>query len=736
MRSNSPAGSRSNQAITSWISCIQAGLIAGLMATFSSISYASLITGATAPDATAAIIGMALIGGATLCFLLGAFSNIKGVIPHVQDVPSVALGAIVVTLVANRTTIGGDSQVAEIVVLCLVAGGAFALSLYVFGALGLADLMRYAPRPVVAGFLAGTGYFVIVGALGVCLGEKVTLETLPGLLDGPARNKTLVAVAVALVITAASRRVPTNIAIGTTLGLSLALFHAAPLLIDIDPAELVATGWFVTLPDGGLPWPPVPFGELRALDKGFLAGEALPLCTMIVLSTAALLMNTSVLEVKTRSNLGLNRELKVLGLSNLAAAGLGGLPGYHGVATTMTAFRIAPAHRAVSFMAGGMALFVFATGNTVLAFLPLPIFAGFILWIGVDFLREWLFHEVRVTPIGEAWLTVAIFAVIAVFGLFEGTLFGLVAGGMLFIVDYSRLDPVRRELSGDAYHGSTEMTEAELRILEEHGGCIVVLKLQGYVFFGTAHRLRDRVRALTQTRPLRYLVLDFADVTGIDATAVGSLQLIADDLEPGHHHVTLTGMSPKVAGVVRRAGVDLDERAMLATAGDLNTGLSAYESRLLAKFLPDMGGRPTDIHAMLADILPDDALRSALVPYLEREEAEAGTILIREGEVASDIFFLERGRVDVRVGRSTPPRQVRTLHPGAIFGEISAYRRGIRTSTVQAETPVALWRFSRAAAERVLADAPELSSHFHAGMACILAERVSANTRLIQILRA
>lgn len=75
------------------------------------------------------------------------------------------------------------------------------------------------------------------------------------------------------------------------------------------------------------------------------------------------------------------------------------------------------------------------------------------------------------------------------------------------------------------------------------------------------------------------------------------------------------------------------------------------------------------------------------------------------------------------------------MGPGAVVGEISFYAGGVRTSSVRARNDAVLWRFSTDTAARLLQQDPQLASAFHAALAGILARRVIANTRLIQMLR-
>ncbi len=731
----------------SWFARIQAGIIGGVMATIFAIAHATLITGAVAPEATFAMISMALFGTALLCVFLGSLSQFKGVIPITQDVPCAALGAILVAILSDRSGLGpvsagvgatGGASVAlaEVVVLCLVAGITMGLATLLFGSFRLATLMRYAPRPVLAGFLAGTGYIVILGALGMCLGTTVTPQSLVLLAEGGVQIKLAVALAVCGALLVLNRYVSANLALAGALVAGVGLFHLTALLTGTPLSALAEAGWFAQVPDKGGSWPPLSLADLRTIDPWLILNQLFALVTLVLLATAALLVYSSAIEANSRQDFDLDRELRTLGVANLVTTGLGGMMGYHSAVTTLSVSRVARPHRAISFVAGGFVLMVFLFGDNVLSTLPLPVFAGFMLWVGVEFLRDFLLREMRITPRGEAVLTATVFLAIALFGLFEGTIFGIAAGCGLFIVNYSRLDPVRAALSGDLFHSARERDTRDLRVLQRHGAEILVLKLQGYVFFGTAYQVRARIKALSRAGGVQYIVLDFEAVTGIDATAADSFSRLADDLPEGIAHVTVTGMSEQVAGVFERAGPGTGGTSRFATAPDLNGALEDYEARVLQTH-PGAAGAPVegDLHQILTDLLGDGAFATQLQGYLSPVDAAAGELVITQGEEAADIYLLEQGQVEVRVGPLGAERAVRRLGPGAILGEISYYRGTRRTSTIRAVTSARLWRLSADEAALMLSDAPELSSRLHHAIAAMLAERVNANTRLIQMLQ-
>jgi glutaminase len=119
---------------------------------------------------------------------------------------------------------------------------------------------------------------------------------------------------------------------------------------------------------------------------------------------------------------------------------------------------------------------------------------------------------------------------------------------------------------------------------------------------------------------------------------------------------------------------------------------------------------------------------------------EAGTAVIREGEVADEMFFLLAGRIsvllplDVRAaGRS---RRLATLGPGVAFGELALLDEARRSADVVCDERSTIASLSLGALQQLQAWYPSMGQTIHANLARLLARRLrSANAQIRALAR-
>ena len=188
---------------------------------------------------------------------------------------------------------------------------------------------------------------------------------------------------------------------------------------------------------------------------------------------------------------------------------------------------------------------------------------------------------------------------------------------------------------------------SEREMLRTLGASIYVISLQGFVFFGTAITLLDRIRerlGTSEAPPLRFLLVDLRRVTGVDSSAVLAFSRVAELGRGQGFEVILTGADPSVRRQVEQGGVT-DGDATVRFEEDVDHGLERCEDLLLEG--ARTGG---DLVADAVDESTLGDLRERLDPYLERLEVSAGTLVIRQGIEPTTCSCSSRG---VRVEMAT-----------------------------------------------------------------------------------
>src|SRR5262249_32402412 len=148
-------------------------------------------------------------------------------------------------------------------------------------------------------------------------------------------------------------------------------------------------------------------------------------------------------------------------------------------------------------------------------------------YLGVDLLYRWLVESSRQLAFLEYVSLLAIAFIIIRWGFVAGLLIGVVIGCTTFAFSASRIPVIKFSFDGSEHHSSLHRAPEELATLADHGRELQGMRLQGYLFFGSASQLHEHTKALLVAQPRsRFLLFDFRLVTGIDSSATHSFRQI------------------------------------------------------------------------------------------------------------------------------------------------------------------------------------------------------------------
>jgi len=712
---------------------LSSGVLMGIKEIIFALSVGSLVfSGELAPYLSYGI-GMALLTQAIMLIGISLSSSAPGVIGGLQDSPSVILAMIATVLIGTLSTAGEDRLVTVLVAIAVTTllTGIFFLAL---GLLKLGGLVRFIPYPVMGGFLAGTGWLLVQGSFSVMADFPLTLPNIPVLLQPDQLILWVPGVLFALALFFGLRRINHFLTTPGILIGAIILFYLALLVTGTSIQDAVNQGLLLGRVSGEATWQPLAPGNLLAANWAAILGQSGNIGIILILSVVSLLLNASAIELAMRQDVDLNRELQVVGLANILSGLGGGLVGYHALDLSTLSYRIGARGRLSGLVAGAICTAMLFAGSPLLIFFPKPILGGMLLFLGFDFLVEWVIGAWFKLSRADYAVVLLILIVIGATDFLIGVGVGLVAMIILFVLSYSRINVVHHALSGAELKSNVERFAHHRRVLAELGQHIYILELRGFIFFGTANTLLERIRARvadTEQLPVRYIVLDFRRVTGLDSSAVLSFVKGRQLAEAQGITLVLTHISERIGHQFELGG--LSENARVRIFPDLDHGLEWCEEQLLQIEQITTLHVPVTLGAQLADSGFEKANTARLMEFLERVNVEAGETLIRQGEEADKLYFIEQGTVSVYLEIESGERmRLQTLGLGTAVGELGLYLGTTCTASVIADSPVTAYRLTRTALSEMKEKEPELAATFHEFVAYLLSERLAATTRSLE----
>jgi SulP family sulfate permease len=712
-----------------------AGLMVGVVTVLLSVSLAALIFTGSLSEHLPTGIALSLFSAAVIGMVVAAGSSYAGTVAIPQDRTAPIL-ALLVGFVATRMEAEGADPFATVVAAIALSSLVTGAVLLVLGWCRLGELIRFIPYPVIGGLLAGTGWLLLTGSLRVMTGAELTLAALPNLARPEAVLKWLPGCLLGIFLFVALRRTKSSLVMPVTLLGGAVLLHAALIACGVTLDEAQRRGLLFA---GSATANLSPFRTLfSAGDVHWLAiaEQWSSLAVIVLVSSISILLNATALEVAAGQDIDLNTELRAAGAGNLLA-GLGnGLVGFHSLSVSAVPLRMGLRSRVVGVVAGVLCGLMLLSGIPFLWLLPKLVAGGLLLFLGLEFLFEWVIKaRSRLEP-GDYAVTLLIVGVMGTVGFLQGVMVGIAAALVLFVINYSRISVVKHELSGAEHRSNVDRPITHHRILHEKGDQTYILKLQGFIFFGTAHNLLGQVRrrALDAVRArLRFVVLDFRRVTGLDSSAVASFVKMRRLAEGEGFCLVLTQLPGGIQRALELEGIT--EKSQVRVFPDLDHGLEMCENDILLGEVRAGAAPENTLRASLEPLWSADGEVDPFLARLEQRDVPAGEYLIRQGAPGRELYFIESGQVSARV-RLADGRELRlrTMGPAAVVGEMGLYLGQPRSASVITDQPTRVYCLSLAALENMHREAPATAAAFHRFVASLLAERLAHANATLQAL--
>jgi len=494
-----------------------------------------------------------LIVGIVALPLAMAFAIASGARPEQGLYTAIVAGALTALFGGTRQQISGPTG-AFIAVLSIITAqfGIAGLQmatlmagfiLVVFGATRLGSVIKYIPRPVIAGFTAGIGVIIFVGQWKDFFG----LTPAPSGLRFHEKLWSLIAAFPTLNLTT------------TALGLlALAILTIGARPLKRVPAPLVALV-VVTLLQwafhfkgvatigsafGGiarkLPMPSFPAVTMTQAIS--LVGPAF---TIALLGAIESLLSAVVADGMAGTTHDSNQELIGQGVANIVAPLLGGFAATGAIARTATNIRAGATGPLAALVHSGFLILVVLLLAPLAAAIPLCCLSAIL------FVVAWNMSElplalrlVRKAPKPDAGILVVTFLLTVFVDLVVAVNVGVIVAALMFMRRSADAVEIEEQLADSAANAGAGSSA---------GNGVVVYSIQGPFFFGAAEKL-ERTLAHTQRRA-HTLILRMGQVPFVDATGILAIEDIISDFRRNGAVVLLAELRPNVRQKLERAGI-------------------------------------------------------------------------------------------------------------------------------------------------------------------------------------
>lgn len=666
-------------------SAIAPSLALAIMQTGAAISLAALVFADSASSHLPSGTTSFLVGSAIISVVLAWQSSFPIMVGSARNSITVVIAAVAASVASGSPEHPGETVAVFVVVAAMSSG----LLLYLTGRFGLGHVVRFMPFPVMGGYIAGTAWLMVKGGFQVMTDSKLTFASLDTFFTWPVAQFWLPGVALALLIVL----LPGSTKQSMSVVAALAGFHIVARIVS-SPSEVQANGWVIgPLEDpGGISL--IQPSDFSSANWGEIAAAVPGLAAIALITIVAALLNITGVEFATTEDvdIDIDKELRASGAASAISGAVGGPIGFVAIGSTLLARQLRASSQLITAAFVVFVTFTVVAGPGLIGWMPRLVAGGMIMGPGLGMFRKWFRDSLRRGPVTDRAIALLIPLAVGFFGVLEAVGLGILVAATLFIWRYSSIDPIRTQISARQMRSTVDRTTAETALLRTHGEKIAVLRLEGYLFFGTAARIGERVTALLAGSPgLEHLILDFQRVSGIDTSAQAELTKIMRRCTANNTALMFSRLPEDVA-----AWIDETDMAELAVL-DVDHALARAETLVIES----SGGKD---HLPAEPTLSDEELAC-----FTRHSVAAGTALFATGRRSTALTLIESGTFSVWADGAGAPTRLRQIGPGSFLGEVSFFTGSAATATVTADTDCIVLQLPLTEFEKLSTNQPRLA---------------------------
>ncbi|KHJ35186.1 putative sulfate transporter family protein [Erysiphe necator] len=642
----------------------------------------------------------------------------------------------------------------------LLTGAVF----FLIGYLKVGHMVGFIPRHILIGCIGGVGFFLMITGLEVTARlDKLeySLLTLHRLFQPDTVSLWVIPLALAVLQISTESIIDFKYFLPAfVLTIPVVFYFIIACFSTLNVSNLRNDGWIFQSPEAGESW----WYFYTLYNFRIIRWDSILKCVpaMFALTFFGILhvpINVpSLASAIGEDRIDLNSELLAHGASNALSGMFGSVQNYLVYTNSVIFIKSGGGSQLAGIMLAIATGIVMMMGSLIIGYIPIMMVGALMFILGIELLKEAVWDPRKKLKSLEYLTVVTIVIVMGIYDFVIGIFVGIALALVTLVFQTSQIPAVRAIYSGEVVGSTVHRSPIQHRYLKKVGGQICVVKLNGFLFFGTIANVEDRMRQIIEKdefdrRPIRFLIFDLFHVTGLDFSAREAFGRINRFMCKKGIQIIMSGLNNRVELRLSLEAVDLCKDDKIQMFEDLNLALESCENVLLRTFHSNRDAqiellkktRGLDVpvqnssdlytsinqcntprgnqliqvatntlnqglnemrffnirgplHIILQSfgaltILEDEFWYKA-VPYFNRKDFIANTIVYQSGDQANDFFLLEQGimyaEYDLPQGNFCEKIVACTT-----FGELPFFSDTTQTATVVAESDCATWVLDR-----------------------------------------
>lgn len=464
--------------------------------------------------------------------------------------------------------------------------------------------------------------------------------------------------------------------------------------------------------------------------------------SLAVLNSLSTLLCGLAIKQLTNHDISPNKELSGHGAANMIASLFGGVASTGKTGNTTVNIKSGAkgsASAVITALCYGLIIFAL---TPLITYLPRAVLSGVAVYLSFGLFDSFGKKLLSIILRRQKVLffdnlgNIAIVGSVLFIGIFYDTMMAIFAGLLMTIVEFvykAANVSIGSIVSGQQRRSRVQRTETELKILTEKANNIVLLQLEGFLFFIVADQLAKDISKQAQ-QGVDYLILDVARISYLDQTGVTVLVQLFKQIQKQNKHLLFCGMnsSPQRNHRGNEWQLLLEGLPEDALFQDSDKALEWCENKTIFATQANKANIIRFEDCVLVEGL-DSSQINVINQYFHTMDYQAGSVVIEDGSPGDSLLLIASGTLDVfselnHLEQQSKRLRLHTFSSGSLVGEMSFIDNQARSARVVSRGDARCYVMQRKDYERLTIKHPKLAIAIMSNISFVLSSRLrSAN---------